>query len=142
MLGIFKRTTVGICCAFVALLLTFAIGEAGRTVQDGPALVQDENPFDRMRSKLLHLESLSRCAPCCFRTRRPERPAPCYGRSSAMSKTGDSPAVRGTNHVALFKMVVRTIFELPKEVKQKIEKIKAPYKAESSYLKIETQLGG
>jgi predicted CXXCH cytochrome family protein len=36
MIGIVKRTTVGICCAFAALLFTFAVGEAGRTAQDGP----------------------------------------------------------------------------------------------------------
>lgn len=36
MLGIVKRTSVGICCALVALLFTFAVGEAGRTAQDGP----------------------------------------------------------------------------------------------------------
>jgi predicted CXXCH cytochrome family protein len=39
MLGIVKRITVGMCCATVALMLTFAVGEAsraGQTGQDGP----------------------------------------------------------------------------------------------------------
>ena len=36
MVGMLKRTIFGICCAFVALSLTFAVGEAGRTGQEGP----------------------------------------------------------------------------------------------------------